>query len=610
MITDCLLPKPWWTLRGPKFDIIPNQRALAYHSVFRLKFIPLLYVPVFYKSLEEEPRKSGFLTPNVGNSSRRGKMIGAGYFWAMNRSYDATYQAQYFTQRGFAHNVSFRGKPAARSEFNFSLYGANDRGVRQSNGERIKEGGFSFLLDGKFDLRDGWHAQVEGSYLSSMRFRQAFTESFNEAIVSEVHSTGFVGRHWSSFGLNLVMARLENIQKTGDLNPVTRQYNPDDKISIRKLPSLELVSRDRRIWKRLPVWFSLDSSAALVGRSQPSFETRQFVDRLDLRPKLTTAFRWKGFSLLPGFSFRATQYGSSQVHGLVSGANIFRRQREFTLEFVPPSLARTFKAPRWMGEKVKHVIEPRASFRYASGIDNFSEIIRFDEVDLASNTNEAEISLTNRLYVKRGSDVNEVLTWRVAQRRYFDPGFGGAVTAANQASGLLQRNVLLSSIELTSFAFLDGPRNYSPVVSVLRVSPVAGFSMEYRADYDPLRQKLMDGGLNADWRRQFLFISVGHNHVRSLSQLSPSANQIRGTMGWGNDNRRGWNVAFNAVYDLRLSAMQYATTQVTYNTDCCGFIVQYRRFSVGARNENQYRFGISIANIGAFGTLKKQERLF
>ena len=78
----------------------------------------------------------------------------------------------------------------------------------------------------------------------------------------------------------------------------------------------------------------------------------------------------------------------------------------------------------------------------------------------------------------------------------------------------------------------------------------------------------------------------------------------------GNDNRRGWNTAFSAIYDFRIGVMQFATTQVTYNTDCCGFSVQYRRFSFGTRNENQFRIAFSVANIGSFGTLKKQERLF
>jgi len=35
-----------------------------------------------------------------------------------------------------------------------------------------------------------------------------------------------------------------------------------------------------------------------------------------------------------------------------------------TVDLVLPSLARIFDAPSWIGEKMKHVIEPRATYRY------------------------------------------------------------------------------------------------------------------------------------------------------------------------------------------------------------------------------------------------------
>ena len=45
--------------------------------------------------------------------------------------------------------------------------------------------------------------------------------------------------------------------------------------------------------------------------------------------------------------------------------------------------------------------------------------------------------------------------------------------------------------------------------------------------------------------------------------------------------------------------------------DSCGIAVEYRRFSLGnIRNENQYRFAFTLANIGSFGNMKRQERLF
>lgn len=81
---------------------------------------------------------------------------------------------------------------------------------------------------------------------------------------------------------------------------------------------------------------------------------------------------------------------------------------------------------------------------------------------------EVTLSITNRLFVKnKDGNVTEVLSWNLSQARYFDPTFGGAVIAG-------QRNVVASTEELDGFSFLNGPRNYSPVVSALRFQQKLG----------------------------------------------------------------------------------------------------------------------------------------
>ena len=134
--------------------------------------------------------------------------------------------------------------------------------------------------------------------------------------------------------------------------------------------------------------------------------------------------------------------------------------------------------------------------------------------------------------------------------------------------------------------------------------------MARRADYDPLRKRIVNSTLASDARFSNYFIGLGHNQVRSNPVISPSANQLLIRGGYGAEGRRGWSTGFNGIYDFREGIMQFALTQVSYNTDCCGLSVQFRRISAGFRNENQFLLSFAIANIGSFGTLKKQERLF
>ncbi len=414
MITGCVLPNPWWTLTGPKFDIIPEDRALAYKAIYRVKKIPLFYFPVFYKSLAKEPRKSGFLSPNIGNSTRWGFLFGLGYYWAINRSYDVTYQVQDFTSRGFAHHIDFRGKPTQTSDFNAIFYGLQDRGIEVGNAIQ-KQGGYSIYATGHADLGNGWFARGTVNYLSSFRFRANFTESFNEAIFSESNSVGYVTKNFDSYTFNGVFSRNENFQ----------DQTPGNYILIRKLPEAQFMSRDHRILRKrlptyLPLWGFFDSSAGLMYRSEPTYtatgaigspvQTQQFTRRTTMDPGLVTAAHFLHIHLIPSFKLHEAYYSEQHLLSGILVSPYLRNAREASLDLVLPSVERVFKKKTWLGDQLKHVIEPRATYRYVSGVDNYEQVIRFDGSDLLTNTNELLLSLTNRIYTKRGDQISEIFT--------------------------------------------------------------------------------------------------------------------------------------------------------------------------------------------------------
>ncbi len=604
-VTDCKVPKPWWRLTAPRFDIIPLDRAIAYRAVFHIKKLPLFYAPAYYKSLKKVPRQSGFMTPNIGRSSLYGLMVGLAYYWAINRSYDTFYRIQYLSQRGFAHTYDFRGKVTPGTDVSFNLYGVNDRGINIGNGVIQKQGGLQFTFDIKTQLPGGWDGKLEINYLSSFLFRQSFSQSFHEAIFSESHSVGYLEKHWSYYGVDIVADRDEEFQST---------VKGDD-ITIKKLPEVDFFGRENQLLGGpVPLWLSFESSDGLLDRTQPatstvnSVQTRTFVNRLDVYPHLSSAFHFLGFNFLATASVRETSYGASVLNNnqpsmQLDGASILRSAHEVRLEILPPSLERIFNAPKWMGgAKLKHVIEPRIEYRYVGGIDNFDRIIRFDETDIMNDTNQVTFSLTNRLFLKeKDGNVHEILSWELSQARYFDPTFGGAVVAG-------QRNVIQSSEELDGFDFLNGPRSYSPVVSSLRLQQRIGF--EWRVDYDPLLHHISNSSFNTDVRFSKYFVSFGDSLVRTDPNVAPNSNQAHAVFGWGNSNRKGWNGATALYYDYMRHILVFATTEVTYNTDCCGISVEYRRFNLGIRDDTQYRVSFAVSNVGSFGTLRKQERLY
>jgi len=148
------------------------------------------------------------------------------------------------------------------------------------------------------------------------------------------------------------------------------------------------------------------------------------------------------------------------------------------------------------------------------------------------------------------------------------------------------------------------------VVSMLRANPVNGLSVNWQADYDPRFHSIVDSGFSADYHWRKYFFSAGDYEVHTNPLLVPYANQYRARLQYGDPNNRGWNAGIEAVYDYRQKVLEYTTTLVTYNTDCCGFNVEYRRYNAGIRDESQLMFSFSIANVNTFGNLKKQDRLF
>ncbi len=597
-ITNCEASRPWWTMRAPRTKIVPGQWASARNAVFRLRGIPLFYFPYFRRSLEETPRQSGFLTPNFGRSSRFGMVLGQSYYWAINRGYDATFAGTWYSDRGVASQIGFRGRPTANSSFDATFHGVKDRGLKLSGGRRLKQGGRQFTMRGSGMMPAGFRGVVKINYLSSLEFRQAFSQSFEEAVFAQVESIGFISKNVSTFSMNVSLLRNENFQSV----------DRGDTVIVRQLPSMEFNSHDRQILGGpAPLWFDLQSSFGLISRTQPTFQTRRFVQRGDIFPRLTSSLRLKGFQFTPSFGVRQTSYGQRRAEGSLRGVNLFRNSREFSLDIAPPSLARIYEGPKWIADRIKHVIEPRIRYRFTDGIDNFGSVIRFDDTDILTNTNEADFSITNRFYTKdlQSGRVREVMTLEIWQRRYFDPDFGGALVPG-------QRNVFRSTIDVTPFAFLDRARHASPIVTSLRVHPSWRYSLEWRYDYDELRDKIVNTAVYASARLSDLWtVEVGHHAVRNDPVLSPPGNQISTLVRFGGFNRRGWNVATRTNYDYRQSIFIYNASQVTYNTDCCGFSFEWRRFAIGrTRNDNQFRIALSIANIGSFGTLRPQEQIF
>ena len=88
--TTCVQPTPRWQLTSGTVILNLEQYAFLTNSLLKVKSVPVLYLPVIYYPINKEDRATGFLLPTYGTSTIRGQTLSNAFFWAINRSQDAT----------------------------------------------------------------------------------------------------------------------------------------------------------------------------------------------------------------------------------------------------------------------------------------------------------------------------------------------------------------------------------------------------------------------------------------------------------------------------------------------------------------------------------------
>jgi len=313
----------------------------------------------------------------------------------------------------------------------------------------------------------------------------------------------------------------------------------------------------------------------------------------------------------PSFTFRSTYYGGQLQDGLFVDQGLFRNTGELSIDIRPPVIERLWSKN---GTKWKHVIEPEVVYRYVTGVNAFGKLVRFDEDDTLTDTNEFQYGFTQRLFRRDANGrTEELVTWKLTEKYFFDPTFGGALVPG-------QRNVFETLDQLTPFAFADTERHFSPIVSDLTIEPGKRYDSEFIVNYDPVRDKLTAiGGLAKlkPYSESFLTlayfstVNLPVNPVPVPPNFEQRSNQVRAMIGYGDVNRRGWNAAFGASYDITEQTFQNQLAEGSYNTSCCGIGFEIRRFSFGnIRNEDLYMGVFRIANLGSIGNLRRQEKIF
>jgi LPS-assembly protein len=602
-LTVCNPNHPTWRFHAPFARIELQKSVRLENGNFRVFSVPVLFLP--YATFPAEKRRaSGFLIPQVGDSSRTGFILGESVYWAPVDWMDATLGSTYYSKRGFGQRGTVRMKPWENANFEAEYYGVIDRGLEQPVGPPIPQGGHEARLLFTALLPHNWRAVADLDQLTSLTFRLAWSETYTQAVNSEVRNTAFLINNFDGFSLGFSAESYENFLTA----------SPETSISLRSAPEAQFSSVDQQFFRRLPAYFSFDAFTGAVHRADTvtPFNSAPFVDRTEFAPNVTIPFHFGPWlQLTPSFTFRSSYYGGQMRNQQFVDQGFFRNTEELSFDIRPPTIERVWGSD---GTKWKHTIEPDFVYRYVTGVNDYGRFIRFSADETLTDTNEIQYGFTQRLFRKtRDGDAQELVTWRLVQKYFFDTTFGGALVPG-------QRNVFETTDELTPFAFADEPRRFSPIVSDLTIAPGKRYDTQFIVNYDPQRNRMTAIGTMLDLKPyKQSFLQLAHFSTLNLPVNPPvpppnfqqRSNQVRALMGYGDLTRPGINLTFGVSYDFTQQAFQNQIAEISYNGSCCGIGFEYRKFSFGTiRNENQYLVTLRIANVGSVGTLRRPEKIF
>lgn len=688
-VTSCALPNPDWQLVAGHFAL-DSSKAKAYNSTFRVLNIPIIFLPYVTHPINSQQRQSGLLIPSGDvHSSTKGTVIGDEVYLVLGRSADLTAGLQYFSKRGFAQSATFRYKGIGNDFATAHFTALQDRGYFDVNNLYIQQGGQDFTIAFRKKLTSKTRVVGDAEYLSSYVYREAFNENFNQAVSSDITSIIYAVNQQYGFSTSARFDRYQGLKRV----PIGAQ--PGQQVRIFHAPSIDFSALDHHIGRTPLVW-NFNGSIAGLKRTQPNFISSGIVERLDLRPELALPLSGAGWNTMSSISFRHTFYSRSRrlpytIVPVELTDPIDRNALEMKVDIRPPVIERTFTTPRALarlfGPELRHTVEPELIYDNVRGINTFNGVLRFDDIDIASNTNELEYGVTQHLFARRRSatkpracatgpdaalpnaptavaagnqgetpssiDANgiaipdaapeplrthargvtpcepaepqqqEWISWRIAQKHFFDTHFGNAVINT-------RRNIFDSTLSFSGIAFLTEPREVSPLISRLRVRTSSHTDLEWDFDLDTGAKRFTSSNIFLDAHEGQLFGGISYarlnapgrfytetidNNAPNSPTLSTSAvsdfSQMRLLAGWGNSSKRGLSLAGNANLDLRLGSTQYISAQTTYNWNCCGLSVEYRKYELGSvRNEGTYKFNFTLANIGTAGNIRKSDRLF
>ena len=534
------------TVRGAKLKMFDTTVAVLPWGTFPL----------------EHRRKSGFLTPKVEHSTRRGLELNVPYYWNIAPEQDATITPVYMSKRGVQLKGDYRYLDPKYTGSLRLEHMAEDTDLKRSRT------GFSLLHTHQFSPQ--LLGRLDVNKVTDDRYFVDLHSTVRNVSIAHLQREGFLQYSGAVLGGSYYLqGRVQRFQTLQDpLAPVAIPYQ--------RVPQINLGVTHNDIGGR----FDMFIPAEYVRFGHP---TRVEAARMTLNPTLTMPIRAPGYHLTPKVGLRHAGYDLNR-------AGPFQPDKQsVTTPWMSVDSGLTFeRSTRWFGESLTHTLEPRlyylrVPFRnqnqvplFDTGLADFSYAQIFSENrfaggDRIGDADEATLAITSRMLSPGGA---ELLRATVAQRYYFkDEQVGLTPTSALRT---YRHSDLLASVggRLARHWTFDASMQYNP-----RLDQAQRYSASMR--FSPEIAKVV----NASYR---------FNRDNDLRQADISGQWPVAT---------GWYAIGRYNYSFRDKRLLEGIAGLEYNAGCWAFRGVFQRIQASTTiTSTAFLLQLEFTGFGQIGT--------
>jgi len=573
--TSCAQIFPRWKMTSSRGKIKKGKYIEMTNVLFRIKNIPVLFLPYLRYPIKKDGRGTGLLFPGIGNSSMRGFFVQNSFFWAIKPNIDMTFGLDYFAKLGVgvSDELRYLFRHASGSARYYYFKYRNNNGI-------YNESDHDYYLEAEHQQSLPFlnsRLLLNVNTQSRPGFLRLFDNSFDRVLSTNFQSTLSLTSSFSNIKVSLSASRSETYYT----------FNNQSRI-LEYMPALAINLNQQKLGK-LPGYFSLGLNYNNVRRSgvvysevgEPEFVNDFNSQRLTVTPAYSLPvlkLPWLNFSL--DFLSQNTFYARSldPVSKKIINQTLYMKYQSATFSLQGPIFFRTFASGK---TKLKHVIEPGFEFRYVTKVDNRNRLVPVDYFDYPSYS-KAGFSLTSRLLTKDNSEnasASELLTYTISQEYYLD------------------------AAEANYFRKINGayPR-FSELSNTLRVRPATDVAFDasvvynyyihgmqrlnLRASYEPPGAPLTGSLSYSIYRNPF----TAANYVFNRSILGGDIKFVLPNFPF--------KLQAGVDYDFTAKEFRYGSVTASFDYQCLVFSTECKVFSYLGRSEFQFRFGFSLGNLG------------